>query len=221
MATTDPRLLEIFKLAAWQQAVIGVHAASSIRESLRLDDTPPPPVAVDDSFLRPEGDDSISERSEAQAARDSVHKPRMNRRVHGVWAGTQLLLSAAANVSKLLWPPAGDKDFYCEDLRRLLDIKLPSVIEDRSLRNSFEHFGERIARWAPGHAGEPFSDSTILPAIEGAEPAPSDPLPIRAFVEDRFAVVFMGRIIHLKPIESVLEAIRNRASPAAGLYLED
>ncbi|MDP8930103.1 MAG: hypothetical protein M3O70_16425 [Actinomycetota bacterium] len=222
MTTTDPQLLEILKLAAWQQAVIGTQAAWSIREALRLDDTPPPPVPRDDVFLRVGHKASTNiEKSEAQAARDLVRKPSMDRRLHGVWAGTQLLLSAAANVSKLLWPPPGDSELHCEDLRRLLGVGESWSLRDRWLRNSFEHFGQRIVDWASEHAGEPFSDSTIMRLAETARTKPDYALPIRAFVEDAFSVIFMGRHIELKPLETELEAIRGRASPSAGLYLED
>lgn len=221
MPTTDPQLLEILKLAAWQQAVIGVQAARSIRESLRLDDTPPPPLPTDDRFVPMAWSDPIPEKSESQAARDLVSKPSMNMRVHGVWAGTQLLLSAAANISKLLWAPARDSEVHCEDLRRLLDIDESSAIADRWLRNGFEHFGQRIVDWASEHAGEPFSDSTILPSAEIARETQHDALPIRAFVEDTFTVIFMGRTIELKPLEFELEAIQGRASPMAGIHLEE
>lgn len=222
MTTTDPQLLEMLKLAAWQQAVIGTQAAWTIREALRLDDTIPPPIPRDDPFFRIDDQAStINRKSEAQAARDLVRKPSMDRRVHGVWAGTQLLLSAAANVSKILWPPRGDSEVHCEDLRQLLDVGESSALRDRWLRNSFEHFGQRVVNWASEHTGEPFSDSTIMRSAETGHTKPDDVLPIRAFVEDTFSVILMGRKIDLKPFETELDVIRGRASPSAGLYLQD
>ncbi|MBS4010855.1 MAG: hypothetical protein KGZ72_08875 [Roseovarius sp.] len=218
MVSTEPQLLEMLKLAAWQQAAIGVEAAGTVRRSLRIDDTPPPPIEPDrvlEGLLwrAPEQ----QRRSQAQVARDLVEKPSMNRRVHGVWAGTQLLLSAAANVSKLLWPPGRDSSDHCEDLRALLGVDGGWTLKNRELRDGFEHFGQKIVTWVADHPGMPFSDSKIL---HSSELASSDAQPIRTFVEDTFSVIFMGQSFELQPIEEELNSIRDAASPWAGTYLE-
>lgn len=220
VTTTDPQLLEMLKLAAWQQAVIGLEAAWGIRQALRIDDSPPPPIAPDElvAWLFPEPAEALPP-TPAQRARDLVDKPAMNRRVRGVWAGTQLFLSAAANVSKLLWPPARDSDAHCEELRVLLGVDDSWALRDRRLRDGFEHFGQRIVEWIASNPGQRFSDSRILQSadIESIEGT----VPMRTFIEDSFAVRLLGREFALVPLEGEMRAIRDAASPGAGLYLQE
>ena len=209
----------MLKLAAWQQAVIGLEAAWGVRQALRIDDSPPPPIATDEllAWLFPEPGDA-SPPTPAQRARDLVDKPVMDRRVHGVWAGTQLLLSAAANVSKLLWPPGRDSHAHCEDLRVLLGVDDSWALKDRNLRDGFEHFGQRIVEWVASNPGQRFSDSRILQSgdIESIDGT----VPMRTFIEDSFAVRLLGREFALGPLEDEMRAIRDAGDPGAGLYLE-
>lgn len=215
---TDPQLLEIAKVTAWQQCVIGRRAAWRIQEALRIDTTPPPPLPV--SRLLSEDTRSRTpfagqdDRSTA-LPRDLVDHPPLDRQVHGVWAATQLLLGAAANVSKLLWPPRGDRDTFAADLQRLLDVDDTSPLRSRELRDSFEHIGERILRWNERYAGRQYVDSLI---VESREELP-DPVPLRAFVEDEFAVVFLGKTFKLRPIIAALDEVATRADPAGGAHL--
>lgn len=211
----DPQLLEIMKVTAWQQAVIGRRAAWEVREALRIDDSPPPPVPR----ARPVGSGTYALRRAAKVEpplnpRALVEHPAFNRRVHGVWANTQLLLSAAANVSKLLWPPR-DAHSFCDDLLELLDIQRPSPLESRSLRNSFEHIGERVLEWAGSRLGEWYADSIIVRCEEELP----ERIPLRAFLEEDFAVVLLGQKHELEPIVGALEGVADRADPSAGTHL--
>lgn len=213
----DPQLLEIVKVTAWQQCVVGRRAAWGIREALRIDITPPPPLPVgrvpDD--WRPQLPFGGRDDPSPSHPRDLVDHPPFDRQHHGVWASTQLLLNAAANVSKLLWPPRGDQDRFAADLRRLLAVGENSPLNSRKLRNSFEHIGERIMRWNEEHAGKQYADSLI---VESRGELP-DPVPLRAFVKDEFAVVFLGETFELKPVVEALDEIATRADPAAGVQL--
>lgn len=215
---TDPQLLEIAKVTAWQQCVIGRQAASDIRQALRLDTTPPPslpivPLPGNDRRTRLPfaGQDDPS----PAHPRNSVAHPAFDRQNHGVWASTQLLLSAAANVSKLLWPTTRDENRFAADLRRLCAVDETSPLTSRELRNSFEHLGERITRWSDEHAGRQYVDSLIVATRQELP----DPVALRAFVEDEFAVVFLGTAFELEPIVGALDDVATRADPAGGTHL--
>lgn len=88
---TDPQLLEIVKVTAWQQCVIGRRAAWEIREALRIDTTPPPPIPVG----RLPGDDwrplvPVGGHDDPSPShpRDLVDHRPFDRQNHGVWAST-------------------------------------------------------------------------------------------------------------------------------------
>ncbi len=63
-----------------------------------------------------------------------------------VWSSIQSILVAAGNVSKILWP---SKEYAeCgERLRELLKVDDNNILSDRSLRNHFEHYDDRIEKW--------------------------------------------------------------------------
>lgn len=213
--TADRQLLEIFKVTVWQQCVIGRRAATEIRDALRLDDTPPPPVprdrVLEDLLSRPFDNDIDTPHDESSPG--LVGHPRFDRRTHGVWAGAQLLLGAAANVSKLLWPHRDDG--LNADLRRLLDADGATALRDRSLRNSLEHLDERIVAWSRENLGTRFTDSIIVGSREDLP----RPLPLRGFLANEFSVVLLGETYELVPIVGALEHIATRADPSGGTHL--
>jgi hypothetical protein len=83
------------------------------------------------------------------------------------WAAVQTLLVAAANVSKLLWPPGpsslGAVPDRGEQVRRLLGIADDSPLRDRAARNHAEHFDERLERWAARTTRRDFVDMSAGP----------------------------------------------------------
>src|SRR5579862_3776447 len=79
----------------------------------------------------------------------------------------QAFLVAAANVSKLLWPSGNRK--RGNELRRLLSVTEDSPIANRTLRNHFEHFDERIDSWTTKSKHHMFIDRTILVGPTGPE----------------------------------------------------
>ena len=83
-----------------------------------------------------------------------------------VWYSVQAFLSAAANISKLLWPldrRDGAKQFPDRGahLRRTLAIEESSLLKNKDLRNHFEHFDERIEEWVPTSL-VPFESDAIV-----------------------------------------------------------
>lgn len=130
-----------------------------------------------------------------------------------MWAGAQLLLGAAANVSKLLWPHRDDG--LTADLRRLLDADGATALRDRSLRNSFEHLDERIVAWSRNNLGTQFTDSVIVNSFDELP----RPMPLRAFIAADFAVILLGDSYELTPVVDALHHVGTRADPSAGIHL--
>ena len=107
-----------------------------------------------------------------QRYREDMDKIRQNSDVltSRLWYSLQNFLVAIANVSKLLWngEARGDK------LRKLYDVEESSPVKDRRFRNHFEHFDERIDRWAASSARTGFVDSNIGPKGSIAGPDKTD-----------------------------------------------
>jgi hypothetical protein len=79
-----------------------------------------------------------------------------------VWSSIQSILVAAGNVSKILWPQK-EYDARGERLRELLKVDDNNILSDRSLRNHFEHYDERIEKWFKGKSSAVYSDLAIDP----------------------------------------------------------
>jgi len=79
-----------------------------------------------------------------------------------VWSSIQSILVAAGNVSKILWPSTEYTE-RGERLRELLKVDDNNMLSDRSLRNHFEHYDDRIEKWFKGKSSAVYSDLTIDP----------------------------------------------------------
>lgn len=95
----------------------------------------------------------------------------------GIWYSIQALLAAAANVSKLLWTRQKDNRGYpiSRTLAQIYSVEVNShpLLRDRTMRNHFEHFDERIGAWMKESTRHNFVDTNIGPvrqAIGGVEP---------------------------------------------------
>ena len=91
-----------------------------------------------------------------EVARQSAYVIRATRGINeglsqhdteGVWHSIQALLTAAGTISMLLWPEARFAERGA-DLRSKLAVRADSPLADRTLRNHFIHFDERLERWA-------------------------------------------------------------------------
>jgi hypothetical protein len=84
-----------------------------------------------------------------------------------VWAAIQLILSAAGNVSKILWPSANKKNKTSKrrgiELRSLLGIESQNPLRDRRFRNHFEHYDARIEEWFSKNSSATYMDPVIDP----------------------------------------------------------
>lgn len=80
-----------------------------------------------------------------------------------VWSSIQSILVAAGNVSKILWPQEKKYAVRGKRLRELLKVDDNNILSDRSLRNHFEHYDERIEKWFKGKSSAVYSDLAIDP----------------------------------------------------------
>ena len=77
-----------------------------------------------------------------------------------VWSAIQSILIAAANVSKLLWP-SHSRSARGPALRALLEVDDRNPLADRTLRNHFEHYDERIEDWMSTAPSATYVDQSI------------------------------------------------------------
>ena len=97
-----------------------------------------------------------------------------------VFLHVQTFLVAAANVSKILWPPAPppwrrrepEWRRRGEILRQLFGVPEDSILAPRTFRDHFEHFDERLESWTMSSPRRNFVDMNIMPpgAIAGVDP---------------------------------------------------
>lgn len=84
------------------------------------------------------------------------------------WAAIQSILVATANISKILWPVRQQNKARGECLRELLGVDEDNLLSDRTFRNHFEHYDERIEKWFENNNSAVYMDS----AIDSFEPTP-------------------------------------------------
>jgi hypothetical protein len=136
------------------------------------------------------------EREAAQRARDvsdldeDVASIRYSERLHPLrhgyptetiersWMALQTIAVSAANLSKLFWGSGGKKEEGRRPLRESLGVEDGCCLQPTSLRNSFEHFDERIedrfkATEQQGYIGRNIGPMEIVTNEEG-EPVEPD-----------------------------------------------
>jgi hypothetical protein len=141
-----------------------------------------------------------------------------------IWANVQSLLVAAGITSRLLWPAAEKSRARGRSLREMLRVADDSPLVSRRIRDSFEHFDERLDAWAdemrtgpqPGLIG----DSNVGPfaQIEGADPRHF----LRHLDHTSWTLYFRGERYELIPVARELlrlvgatqEALAATARPA-------
>ncbi len=75
----------------------------------------------------------------------------------------QSILVAVANVSKILWPARKQYMARGKQLRELLGVDDDNLLSDRTIRNHFEHYDERIEDWFESTNSVVYMDSRIDP----------------------------------------------------------
>lgn len=124
------------------------------------------------------------------------------------WGSIQSILVAAANVSKILWPARKRYMARGKQLRELLGVDDDSLLSDRTLRNHFEHYDERIEDWFDSNNSAVYMDSRIDPF----EPTPLS-LPQlfhRSYNPTSRTLSFRNESIDLAAVLAALTEIREK-----------
>ncbi len=136
------------------------------------------------------------------------------------WYALQSFLTAAANISKLLWPAPSpkrrssgpDSSARGDELRRLLAVEDKSQLKARTLRNDVEHLDRHLDELAA------LVDATEDPAlcvrvIYAGPPATFGINPDRCFMyfdASTHSVTFAGQAFPLMPISHDVYALHER-----------
>jgi hypothetical protein len=126
-----------------------------------------------------------------------------------VWSSIQSILVAAGNVSKILWP---QKEYEARGkrLRELLKVEDNNMLSDRSLRNHFEHYDERIEKWFKGKSSAVYSDLAIDPLKSMRRNFPANHH--RAYDPLTQTLTFRGESFDLAAVLKELKEIRIKCS---------
>ena len=126
-----------------------------------------------------------------------------------LWYSIQSFLGAAANISKILWPSAKQREMRGAELRSQLRVPDGAPLEYRGIRNHFEHFDERLDSWASSPEPGLFVDSNVGPkgAIAGIDPKDF----LRNFDPASYVVSFRDEEYPLRPIEEAIKHLRAAA----------
>lgn len=130
-----------------------------------------------------------------------------------IWGSIQSLLVAAANVSKILWPTKKQYKARGKQLRERLGVDDNNVLSDRTFRNHFEHYDERIEDWFENYNSAVYMDSRIEPF----EPTPLSfqQFSHRSYYPTSRTLSFRNESIDLSAVLTALAKIREKCRPFA------
>lgn len=126
-----------------------------------------------------------------------------------VWSSIQSILIAAGNVSKILWPTREYRS-RGEKLRELLKIEEDNLLSNRSFRNHFEHYDERIEDWFSAHPSAVYTDLAMNPSLYIFSGMPANHH--RGYNSFNNTIVFRGETLDLGSVLAALEDLRLRCS---------
>ncbi len=127
-----------------------------------------------------------------------------------IWYSIQSFLVAAGNVSKLLWPSNPQIPDRADGLKQSFGVDDSSPLAPRAFRNHFEHFDERLEKWAISSKRRNFVDSNVGPTgmISGVDPGDY----LRNYDTTKNAVTFRGDDYNLKPMVDAIIELHRKAS---------
>ncbi len=132
------------------------------------------------------------------------------------WKGVQSFLVFSGNVSKLLWPPNAKYKARGNQLRESLGVEDDNALNDRKLRNCFEHFDEHLEEWLKRNEGKTLVDHCI--GSRGMLSSVEPQLFRRFFEPDTLSMIFIGEEFPLMPLQAALWTVIKRANALVEQY---
>lgn len=130
------------------------------------------------------------------------------------WSSIQSILTTSANVSKILWPPQKKRKKRGAYLRKLLQVSDASLLSSRKIRDSFEHYDERIEDWFEGGKTTSYVDLALEAQVPGLMFPPK--FAHRSYDQHTYDLSFRGEdCINLRDLISELNEIREKCRPFA------
>lgn len=119
------------------------------------------------------------------------------------------VVADAGRIAQMLWPHKQGNSARGAYLRRVLEVPEDSPIKDKSLRNSLEHFDERIEAWAASSRRRNFVDLTFGPenTVGGVEPSDI----MRHYLPDRHVYRFRGDEFDIQKLVAALADVNAAA----------
>lgn len=125
-----------------------------------------------------------------------------------VWCSIQSILVAAGNVSKILWPLQKYKS-RGERLRQMLNVNEDNLLSDRTFRNYFEHYDERIDDWFNNQSSAVYTDLAMNPSLRG----PMATNDHRGYNSSNNTLIFRGESLDLNKVLNAIEEILDNCRP--------
>jgi len=126
-----------------------------------------------------------------------------------VWCSIHSILTAAGNVSKILWPSHKYK-IRGERLRKILKVEQKNLLSSRKFRNHFEHYDERIEEWFESRSGGVYIDLAMNPSLSGNNLQNNSH---RGYNSFNNTLIFRGESFDLDEVLKALEEIRENCRP--------
>lgn len=119
-----------------------------------------------------------------------------------VWSLIQTILIATGIVSRTLWPTGKKNENRGEILRQILKVDEDNILSNRTFRNHFEHYEERIEEWFDNHPTAAYVDLAMNPSLSGTIDNCH-----RGYNSFNNTLVFRGKLLDLNQILKALEDI--------------
>ena len=138
---------------------------------------------------------------------NSLEEPIGALPVHMILDELQNLLVQAAAVSRYFWPARANHEWRGAQLRRAFAVGDDSPLRSRELRNSIEHFDERLDMFL-----EEDMTGHVLPEYVGhLEESTGVPVRLfRAYYVDKGIFELLGQRFDLQPIAEAVHAVHRR-----------
>lgn len=120
---------------------------------------------------------------------NSIGLSHSKERTIAIWYAIQMILISTANMSKLFQKYTLKSPELADDIQ---------LISDRTFRNHFEHYWERLENWITEHDGEAFIDMCMT---SGQSEIKNSTVSLRTLDVGKLVLTFCGNSIDLLEIK--------------------